>query len=115
MNTELEPPGPHKYGHDITVGCFVKTRTGYVGEVTEVTNGRVTMQLAHGLHHEDVGNVILTLTDYMHKIRSWCKAVDPTFNEMQSDYVVRGDFQHLKKSQVEARKQARALKKRPTA
>lgn len=90
------------------------------GKVTKVENGWVTLSLdfkGGQLHTVPVEDAIVDLGWWLHKIRVWMKAVDPTYNDFVSDYVARADFQRMKREQVEARKaarQARQAKKQPT-
>lgn len=123
VDLHLKPPPPRTYGHDVEEGDLVKTRSQYTqGQVTKFENGQVTIDIywhrkdgPRGLTTVPVEDVIVELSWWLHKIRVWMKAVDPTYDDFVSDYIARGDFLRMKREQVEARKEARARKKRPTA
>ena len=121
QDIHLKPPPPRTYGHDVEVGDLVKCRNGHSGKVTKFANGQVTIDI--DWYRKDYGprlitapveEVLVELSWWLHKIRVWMKAVDPTYNDFVSDYIARGDFQRMKAAQVEARKAARAAKRRPT-
>jgi len=118
----LKPPAPRTYGHDVDVGDHIKTRSGYTGKVTKFENGQVTIETnsrnwtkvteAPRLTTAPIEEVLMEVSWWLHKIRVWMKAVDPTYDDFVPDYIARGDFARMKFQQVEARKAARAAKKK---